>query len=93
MDTFISPELLRHLSPQQIATTGTVRTNRMENAPLQDLGKMAKQNRRISDVVTDVSLNITAIIWKDKKTVTALSTFTGKEPIQSVKMFCKKQKV
>ena len=39
----------------------------MENAPLQDLGKMAKQNRRISDVVTDVSLNITAIIWKDKK--------------------------
>ena len=37
---FTSPELLRHLSSKQIATTGTVRANRMENAPLQDLGKI-----------------------------------------------------
>ena len=45
MDNFFkSPELLQHLSLKQIAATGTVRANRMENAPLQDLGKMAKES-------------------------------------------------
>ena len=84
--------LLRHLSLKQITATGTVRTNRMENAPLHDLGKMANKSRGTSDIVTDVSSNITAVRWKDNKTVDALSIFTGKEPIQYVKRFCNKQK-
>ena len=37
----------------------------MENAPLQDLGKMAKESRETLDVVTDVSSNIIAVRWKD----------------------------
>ena len=60
----------------------------MENAPLQDLGMIVKESRGTSDVVTDVSSNITTVRWKDNKIVNALSTFTGKEPIQSVKRFC-----
>ena len=59
----------------------------MENAPLQDLRKMAKESRGTSDV----SSNITAFRWKDNKIVNALSTLTGKEPIQSGKRFSKKQ--
>ena len=47
----------------------------MENAPLQDFGRMAKESRGTSDVVTDVSSNIIAVIWKDKKIVNGLSTF------------------
>ena len=80
---FTSPE--RHLSSKQIAGTETVRANRMENAPLQDLGKMAKESRGTSDVLTDVLSSITAVRWKDNKIADALSKFTGKEPIQSVK--------
>ena len=35
-NSFTSPELLRHLGSKQIATTGIVRVNRVENTPLQD---------------------------------------------------------
>ena len=61
-------------SLKQIAVTGTVRANRMENAPLQDLGKMAKKSRGTWNIVTDVSSNMTAVRWKDGKIVNAPST-------------------
>ena len=92
MDNFFaSPQLLRHLGLKQIAVTGIIRANQVENEPFQDLVKIAKESRERSDVTTDVSSNKTAVRWKDKKFVNALSTLTGKEPIQSVKRFCKKQ--
>ena len=75
-----------------IAITGTVRANRMENAPLRDMVKMNKEKRGSSDVVTDVSSNITAIHWKDDKVVNTISTFTGIQPIQQVKRYCHHEK-
>ena len=93
MDNFFtSPKLLRYLKSKGIAATGTVRVNRMENAPLKDMKLMQKEKRGSSDVVTDVSSNITAVRWKDNKVVNCLSTFTGKEPMQSVKRFCHTEK-
>ena len=74
-----------------VTTTGTVKTNGVENAPMQDLGKMANNSWGTADVVTDVCSNITSVRWKDNKIVNAMSKFTGKEPIQSTKNFCKKQ--
>ena len=53
---------------------------------------MAKEDHGSTDVVTDASSNITAVRWKDNKVVNAISTATGKEPIQTVKRFCHKQK-
>ena len=47
-----------------VAATGTVRANQIENAPLRDMIRMNKETRGSSDVVTDVSLNITAERWK-----------------------------
>ena len=47
-----------------------------------------RDGRRSSNVVTDVSLNITAVRWKDNKIGNAVSTFTGKQPIQQVKFYC-----
>ena len=44
-----------------VAATGTVRANRMENAPLRDMIKMNKEKRGSSDVVTDVSSDITVL--------------------------------
>ena len=34
--------------------------------------KMNKEKQRSSDVVTDVSLNITAVSWKDNKVVNVI---------------------
>ena len=73
--------MLRHLGLKQIAVTGIIRANQVENEPFQDLVKIAKESRERSDVTTDVSSNKTAVRWKDKKFVNALSTLTGKEPI------------
>ena len=60
------------------AATGMVRAKQMENAPLRYMLKMNNENRGSSDVVTDVSSNITAVRWKDNEVVNAISTFTGK---------------
>ena len=65
-----------------VAATGTVRANRMENAPLRDMVKMSKEKRGSSDVVINVFSNITAVRWIDNEVVNAISTFTGKQPIQ-----------
>ena len=51
-----------------------------------------KEKRGSSDVVTDVSSNITAVRWKDNKVVNAVSTFTGKQQIQQVKRYYHSEK-
>ena len=92
MDNFFtSPKLLRHLKSLWIVTR-TVWFNRMENAPLKDGKVMQKVKAGSYDVATDISSNATAVRWKDNKVVNCLSTFTDKEPMQSVKRFCYKEK-
>ena len=39
-----------------------------------------------------MSLNITAVRWKDDKVVNAISNFTGKQPIQQLKCYCHREK-
>ena len=75
-----------------VAATGTVRASRMENAPLRDMLKLEKEKRGLSDVVTDVSSNINAVGWKDNNFVNVIFTFTGKQPIQQVKLYCQGEK-
>ena len=89
---FTSAVLMRHLSTMGIAATGTVRTNRMENAPLRDMVKMNKEKSGSSDVVSGVSSNITAVRWKDNKVMNVTSTFTCKQPIRHVKRYCHREK-
>ena len=76
-----------------VHVTGTVRANRMENAPLQDMVKMNKEKHGSSDMVTDVSSNITAARWKDNKVVNPISTFTDKQPIQLTKRYYHREKL
>ena len=45
----------------RVAATGMVRASGMENAPLQDMVKLNKGKCGSSDVITDVSSNITAV--------------------------------
>ena len=58
---FTSSALLRHLRAMEVAATGTGRANQMENAPLRDMVKINKKKCRLSNVVTDVSSNISAV--------------------------------
>ena len=62
MDNFFtSPNLLRILKAKGIAATGTVRINRVENAPLRPIKEMEKLERGASDVVTDKKSNLTLV--------------------------------
>ena len=93
MDNYFTiPAFLSHLRAMVVAAIGTVRANRMENAPLLDMVKINKGKCGSSDVVTDVYSNITAVRWKDNKVVNAISAFTGKQPIQQVKRNCHREK-
>ena len=84
MDNFFtSTNLLRTLTAKCIAATGTVRINRVENAPLRPIKEMEKLERHASDVVTDKNSNLTLVRWKDNKVVTVASTFVGKSPQES----------
>ena len=76
----------------EVAATGTVKANRMKNDPLWIMVKMKKEKRGSSDVVTDVSSNITAVRSKENNVVNVIFTFPGKQPNQQVKSYCHREK-
>ena len=62
MDNFFtSTNLLRILKGKDIAVTGTVRINRVKNAPLRPIKEMEKSERGASDVVTEKNSNLTLV--------------------------------
>ena len=92
MDSFFtSPSLLRILKAKGIAATGTVRINRVENAPLRPIKEMEKLERGASVVLTDKNSNLTLVRWKDNKVVTVASTFVGKMPLRKAHRYDKAQ--
>ena len=92
MDNFFtSPNLLRILKAKGIAATGTVRINRVENAPLRPIKEMEKLERGASDVVTDKNSNLTLVQWKNNKVATVASTFVGKIPFRKAHGYEKAQ--
>ena len=68
MDNFFtSPNLLRILKAKGIAATGTVRINRVENAPIRPIKEIEQPQRGVSDVVTDKNSSLTLVRWKETK--------------------------
>ena len=88
-NVFTSQNLLRILEAKSIATTGTVRINRVENAPLRPIKEMEKLERGASDVVTDKNSNLTLVRWKSNKVVTVVSTYVGKMPLRKTHRYVK----
>ena len=83
MDNFFtSPSLLRSLKGNGMAATGTVRANRTENAPLQEVDDMKKEARESFDVVSDNKSNVILVRWKDNKVVAVASTLYVKEAMK-----------
>ena len=53
---------------------------------------MNKEKNGPLDLVTDISSNMTPGPWEDNKIVNAISTFTGKQPIQQMTCYCHHEK-
>ena len=88
MDNFFtSVKLLKHLKMKNVFATGTIRANRTEKAPLQDIKVMEKKPRGTHEVVVDVNSDLAVVRWKDNKVVTVASTYCGASPIGKAKRF------
>ena len=74
---FTSPQLLRSLREKEIGATGTVRLNRVKNAPLKPVKEMEKLERGSADVVIDDNAKIAFVRWKDNKVVTVILSKYG----------------
>ncbi|XP_068086364.1 piggyBac transposable element-derived protein 3-like [Anabrus simplex] len=78
---FTSLPLLSKLGRSGHDCTGTIRNNRIENAPLQDPAVMKKLPRGAYDQVTDVNSGITLVRFNDNNIVTLASNRTGVSPM------------
>ncbi|CAK1601053.1 unnamed protein product [Parnassius mnemosyne] len=93
MDNFFtSIPLLAEIKSLGHDATGTIRGNRVENAPLKDSKDMKKMKRGSYNQTTDVSSDITLVRYNDNNIVTIASTECGVGPVGKVKRWCDKQK-
>ncbi|GBP19685.1 PiggyBac transposable element-derived protein 3 [Eumeta japonica] len=93
MDNFFtSLPLLNELKKLGHEATGTIRANRVENAPLKHTKGMKKTKRGSYDQRTDVLSDITLVRYNDNNIVTVASTQCGVAPVGKVKRFCDKEK-
>lgn len=76
----------------QIHTTGTIRTNRLKNCPLESEANLRSQGRGSMDAVVDLNSNITVVRWLDNSTVTLASTYASIEPATTVRRWSRKEK-
>ncbi|XP_034018956.1 piggyBac transposable element-derived protein 3-like [Thalassophryne amazonica] len=91
---FTSLELVWYLRVHKCRYTETARDNRIRKPPLKSIKEMDKKvvPRGICDYVTSDD-GILAVRWKDKKTVTLLSTDMGVVPMSSVIRYCSETKM
>ncbi|KAE9542435.1 hypothetical protein AGLY_003296 [Aphis glycines] len=86
--------LLVYLKKKKILSLGTVRRNRLKNVMLPDDSILMKQPRGTTAhcISKVLDTDIVAVIWKDTKIVSLLSTFTAIDPVVKVSRFDRKQK-
>jgi len=82
---FTSLKLLDQLRRDNIATLGTVRSNRIEKCPLKDAALMKKDDRGSYDFRTDVTSGTIVVRWQDNSIVTIASNTFGVQPIAHTK--------
>src|SRR6218665_3522961 len=70
---FTSLKLLDQLRRDNIATVGTVHSNRIEKCPLKDASQMKKVDRGFYDFRTDATSGTIVVRWKDNSVVTIAS--------------------
>ena len=86
-------QLMLHLKTEfQIMTAGTMRQNRLHNAPLAKESELKKKGRGSYDEVVDCNSGLTLVRWYDKRVVTMASTFLVAEPLDNCRRYDKKSK-
>ena len=89
---FSSVPLVIRLKEMGIHYVGTVRANRLKGCILEEEKSMKKRGRGVMDHKVERENNIIALRWHDTRAVTLISSFAGREPIDEVKRWNKKQK-
>ena len=93
MDNFFtSLKLLDHLSSLGYGATGTIRSNRIEKAPIEDPKLIKKHERGYSCSLVDTTSNILLCSWNDNNVVTMASNCHTVEPMKKVKRWSAKHK-
>lgn len=82
---FSSVTLLEKLKEKGHTATGTIRTNRVENAPLTHVKEIQKLPRGSFEQVTEKDSNVTLVRYHDNNVVTVTSTAYGAEPVTKVR--------
>lgn len=82
---FTSLKLVDVLTEKNIACTGTIRSNRLENCPVKDVTEMKKTARGTFDHATDPKTGFTVVRWNDNNIVNVVSNKVGVNPIQTTK--------
>jgi hypothetical protein len=91
---YTSLGLLVYLKNIGVLSLGTVRRNRLKQVKLPNEKEFMKSERGSSaECIKKIQNNIlSAVVWKDNRLVTLLSTFVGEQPKSEVLRFSKSQK-
>jgi len=89
---FTNLPLLVYLKNKGYRATGTLRKNRVADAPLTDTKRVEKHERGWHEVVTDSVNGISIVRWNDNKCVTIASTDSGVSPLQTATRFDRKSR-
>ncbi|KAJ8957327.1 hypothetical protein NQ314_006577 [Rhamnusium bicolor] len=91
---YASVPLMVHLVSQGMYSLGTVKRNRIPHNKLLEEKEMKKLDRGTSEeyVANVDGVDLSAVAWKDNKTVSLLSTAYGELPLHKVTRYDRKQK-
>lgn len=93
MDNFFTSfKLLTALKDAGHQGTGTIRANRVENAPFQPLQDMKKTARGTYEQITDEKSRVTLVRYNDNSVVTVASTCEGVTPLGSAQRWSSSEK-
>ncbi|XP_070201742.1 piggyBac transposable element-derived protein 2-like [Littorina saxatilis] len=89
---FTSLKLVDCLSAKQIACTGTIRCNRIEDCPVKSINEMKKTRRGTYDYATDVNSGLLVVRWNDNNIVNVVSNKVGIHPVQTARPWSRSEK-
>lgn len=85
--------LMIYLAKEGVFSLGTIRKNRLPNCKLPTEIIMKKEPRGSShEYMTIDGVDVSTLVWKDKKYVTLISSFAGTHPESLVRRYDRKQK-
>uniref|UniRef100_A0A2H1WU84 SFRICE_036916 n=1 Tax=Spodoptera frugiperda TaxID=7108 RepID=A0A2H1WU84_SPOFR len=93
---YTSVPLVTYLAKEGIYCFGTIQSNRIPNNKLPDKKTLMKRTvprgHHEEQVANVDSIDISAVVWKDNKPLTLLSTYTGAMPVTTISRYDKATK-